>query len=297
MDNLSSVRNDRPTLCDIAQQRHTWLIAVLYIGTFGSFIGLDVVARPPSERLADTVDLAGPDIRPGSTVAVQVDGSGTSPELDRLRDLGAVVIPIPVYEWKLPTDVSPAARLARAVIAEQVHAVTFTTGPAVRNWMAIAAEHDLVADLLEACNHSSLVIGVVGPVCADVAVACGLHRDRLVIPATYRLGPLVRSVTERLCSQATALKVLAHDVTIAGHSVTIDGVYTALSAQEAKLLTVLAQAPNVVRSKPELLEGTWTSGTTDEHLVEVAIARLRRRLGPIGRAVVSVNRRGYALRP
>jgi MFS transporter, NNP family, nitrate/nitrite transporter len=39
MDNLSGARNDRGALRDVARQRHTWMIAVLYVGTFGSFIG------------------------------------------------------------------------------------------------------------------------------------------------------------------------------------------------------------------------------------------------------------------
>jgi MFS transporter, NNP family, nitrate/nitrite transporter len=39
MDNLSSVQNEKGALRDVARQRHTWMIAVLYIGTFGTFIG------------------------------------------------------------------------------------------------------------------------------------------------------------------------------------------------------------------------------------------------------------------
>jgi MFS transporter, NNP family, nitrate/nitrite transporter len=39
MDNLSHVRNEKGALRDIARHRHTWAIAVLYIGTFGTFIG------------------------------------------------------------------------------------------------------------------------------------------------------------------------------------------------------------------------------------------------------------------
>lgn len=39
MDNLSCARNEPGALRDVARQRHTWLIAVLYVGTFGSFIG------------------------------------------------------------------------------------------------------------------------------------------------------------------------------------------------------------------------------------------------------------------
>jgi MFS transporter, NNP family, nitrate/nitrite transporter len=39
MDNLRTVRNEKRALRDVARQRHTWMIAVLYIGSFGSFIG------------------------------------------------------------------------------------------------------------------------------------------------------------------------------------------------------------------------------------------------------------------
>ncbi len=39
MDNLRTVRNEERALRDVARQRHTWMIAILYIGSFGSFIG------------------------------------------------------------------------------------------------------------------------------------------------------------------------------------------------------------------------------------------------------------------
>ena len=39
MDNLSSVRNDRGAFAECVRENHTWIMAFLYIGTFGSFIG------------------------------------------------------------------------------------------------------------------------------------------------------------------------------------------------------------------------------------------------------------------
>jgi NNP family nitrate/nitrite transporter-like MFS transporter len=39
MDNLAQVRNEKRALRDASRDPHTWIIAVLYIGTFGSFIG------------------------------------------------------------------------------------------------------------------------------------------------------------------------------------------------------------------------------------------------------------------
>ncbi|MFB9239942.1 nitrate/nitrite transporter [Plantactinospora siamensis] len=39
MDNLSQVRNEKRAMRDASRQAHTWIMSLLYIGTFGSFIG------------------------------------------------------------------------------------------------------------------------------------------------------------------------------------------------------------------------------------------------------------------
>ncbi|WP_084725774.1 nitrate/nitrite transporter [Streptacidiphilus melanogenes] len=39
MDNLGTLRNDRHALRDVAKEPHSWVMSLLYIGTFGSFIG------------------------------------------------------------------------------------------------------------------------------------------------------------------------------------------------------------------------------------------------------------------
>nr|WP_042373852.1 nitrate/nitrite transporter [Streptacidiphilus neutrinimicus] len=39
MDNLGTPRNDRHALRDVALEPHSWVMSLLYIGTFGSFIG------------------------------------------------------------------------------------------------------------------------------------------------------------------------------------------------------------------------------------------------------------------
>ena len=39
MDNLATAHNDRRGLRDVCREPHTWVMSLLYIGTFGSFIG------------------------------------------------------------------------------------------------------------------------------------------------------------------------------------------------------------------------------------------------------------------
>jgi NNP family nitrate/nitrite transporter-like MFS transporter len=39
MDNLTQVRNERGAMREVARDAHSWIVSLLYIGTFGSFIG------------------------------------------------------------------------------------------------------------------------------------------------------------------------------------------------------------------------------------------------------------------
>lgn len=258
--------------------------------------GLHVAGRSPTERLSEAVDLALEGIRPGQRVVLQVDGSGESGEVERLTARGADVVVVPVYLWKLPEDRKPALRLAEGVIAGRVHAVTFTAGPALRNWVAIAGDEGIGDELGDALNHGSVVLGCVGPVCTEAAVAAGIDPGRIVMPDVFRLGPLVRAVADALVAQAITVEVGGNSLVITGNVATIDGEAVTLTDTEARLLATLARKPNVVFTKEHLLRAVWGSETEDPHAVEVGVARLRRRLGTHGRAVASVHRRGYTLR-
>ncbi len=259
-------------------------------------VGLEVTTRAPSERLREAVDLVLADLAPGETVVMQSDGGGPSPESARVAAAGARVIDVPIYEWTLPADPQPAVRLAEAIIAGRVHAVTFTSAAAIRNWLAIASDHHLDAPLRRALTDGRLVVGCVGPVCAEAAVAHGLDSPYVVVPVTNRIGPLVRAVSQRLAQRVIRLELDGANIVITGTAGTINDAPFTMTDTEARLLTQLAAQPNVVRTKSDLLGAVWGDQHADPHLVEVAIARLRRRLGPHGRAIASVHRRGYALR-
>ena len=258
--------------------------------------GLDVEDRASTERLRDAVNLALAVHEPGDLVALLLDGRGASEETARLEAAGAEVLEIPIYEWEPPEDPGPALRLAESVVAGKVHAVTFTAGPAIRNWLDLADESGLGDDLRTALTDGSVVVGCVGPVCADTAVARGLGSPHLVVPTTWRLGPLVRRVTERLMTRALCLDVDGSMMIITGNVVTIDGQQVVCTDIEAQVLALLASRPNVVHPKADLLRLVWRDESADPHVVEAVIARLRRRLGDHGASIVSVYRRGYALR-
>lgn len=259
--------------------------------------GLAVHARAESERLNEAVDLVLAETLPGARVAVQVDGSGGSTELERLRSKGLEVVSLPVYRWTLPADHEPALRLADAIIAGVVHAVTFTSGPAVRNLMALATEQGVEGTLRGALTDGSTVVGCVGPVCAAVAEGEGLASPHLVQPDTYRIGPLVRAVAERLSDRRVRLQTASATLILSGAAVLVGDDSISLSGTEARLLSTLAARQGSVTTKEALLRSVWGAEATDTHAVEVGIARLRKRLGPHGDLIRSVHRRGYTLLP
>jgi DNA-binding winged helix-turn-helix (wHTH) protein len=107
---------------------------------------------------------------------------------------------------------------------------------------------------------------------------------------------MVRAVTERLTHRALTTQLGTADVVLNGNVVLIDTESISLSNTEARLLSALARKPNTVFTKQQLLDAVWPGRAMDAHAVEVGIARLRKRLGPHGRLIRSIQRRGYSLR-
>jgi MFS transporter, NNP family, nitrate/nitrite transporter len=87
MNNLTQVRNDKRAMRDVTKDGHTWVMSLLYIGTFGSFIGysfafgqvLQVQFHDTPRQAADVVwlgPLLGSLIRPvGGALADRVGGA------------------------------------------------------------------------------------------------------------------------------------------------------------------------------------------------------------------------------
>ncbi len=93
------------------------------------------------------------------------------------------------------------------------------------------------------------------------------------------------------------LQLADHTVVVERGSLTVDaGTSSRLPERERVLLEALAERPGAVVSKRALLRRVWGPGETDEHVVEVTIARLRQRLGVAGVGIETVIRRGYRLR-
>ncbi|HVE45299.1 MAG TPA: uroporphyrinogen-III synthase [Acidimicrobiales bacterium] len=254
--------------------------------------GLEVWQRSPTERLPEIVDLLRAEPLAGKRVAVQEYGM-ESPELTAaLTEVGADVVSVPVYRWRMPDDDGPARRLVEAACSGKLDAVTFTSAPAVHNLFVIAGRMGAADELRHAFNDN-VVAGCVGPVCGGAAREQGI--DAPLQPEVGRLGLLVRALSDHVQQRRLTLSMAGVTVVVQGSTILLDDQAVELSPLERSVFDQLARRPGVVVSRSSLLKQGWGSATTNAQVLEATMARLRRRLGPAAPALQSVTGRGYRL--
>ena len=254
--------------------------------------GLDVWRRPSTERMPEVLDLLAAEPLAGRHVAVQEYGERTPGLAAALRARGAVVTEVAVYRWELPDDDGPARRLLQAACTQRLAAITFTSAPAVHNLFRMARRHGARHELLRAF-HNGLVAACVGPVCARGARAEGVPAP--LEPPVGRLGLMVRALCEHLEPRRRTLRLAGAEVVSQGSVVVVDGEPVALAPLEQAVFRQLVARPGAVVPRTRLLRDAWGSAHADPHLLEATIARLRRRLGPCGAALLPARGRGYRL--
>ncbi len=252
--------------------------------------GLSVEAKAESERLEDTVALLPLAELTGRRVAFQRHGDASPEAIEPIAAAGASIVEVPVYRWTLPDDLRPCLRLAEATVAGRLHAVTFTSAPAVRNFFAITDDAGLGEAVRRRLN-TDVIAACVGPVCGAAAIAERIEAP--LVPERARLGPLVRTLSDALTERDVHCELGGLPVVLRGCAVAVGETSVVLTEREAALLRVLLQNSGTVCSKEALLRAVWGDASDDPHTVEVMIGRLRRRLGLTGAAIMSVPRRGY----
>lgn len=129
----------------------------------------------------------------GKNVAVQEYGVSNPELLDGLRERGAHVTRVPVYQWELPEETGPLRAAVEAIIARQIDVVIFTTGVQVRHLFQIAEQigkrEALKAGFERVLNAS------IGPTTSEVLRSYGLTVD---MEASHsKMGFLVKEAAEQ----------------------------------------------------------------------------------------------------
>jgi uroporphyrinogen-III synthase len=126
-------------------------------------------------------------------VAVQEHGE-PSPELYAgLRERGAEVFPVSVYQWALPEDAAPLRDAVVALSRRQIDVVLFTSSVQVDHLFQIAEEMKLQKELVSALNLA--MVASIGPVTSETLRGYGIRVS--MQPTHPKMGFLVKEAADQ----------------------------------------------------------------------------------------------------
>ncbi|GAB4081411.1 NarK/NasA family nitrate transporter [Modestobacter muralis] len=190
MDNLTSARNQPRAMREVARQPHTWIMAFLYIGTFGSFIGFgfafgqvlqnqftsDFATPLAAAQLTWLGPLLGSLIRPlGGSLADRFGGARITFWTFIAMAAGATVVLVASTQQSLPLFLVGFVSLF--VLSGIGNGSTYKMIPAIFRAKAmddVAAGGDTVAADRLALRRSGALIGIAGAVGAFGGVLVNL---------------------------------------------------------------------------------------------------------------------------
>jgi len=257
--------------------------------TAGALVGegFAVDCRAGGDRLTELLDhLRGREVA-GLRVAVLHHGGDMAWFPRALRDLGADVVEVPVYRVGIPDVETGLTRLRDAAERRELDAITFTSQAAARNLAAMGGP-----ELTEILSAAGVVCACIGPVTAAAARDAGLAH--VVTAAPSRLGSMIGCLAEHLGQRVRCFEIAGQAVRLQGARIVIGDREVRLTPRERTLLEAMVGAGGAVLSKRTLSQLAW-AGSVSEHAVEVAVNRLRAKLGPAAAGLETSNRRGYRL--
>jgi uroporphyrinogen-III synthase len=126
-------------------------------------------------------------------VAVQEYGISNVELLAGLRDRGALVMSVPVYEWTLPEDTAPLKAAIKALAEGEVDVAMFTSSAQVQHLLQVAADMGM-RDRVVRSFHKVLVASI-GPITSEELGQHGISAD--MEPSHPKMGFLVKETAER----------------------------------------------------------------------------------------------------
>jgi uroporphyrinogen-III synthase len=135
----------------------------------------------------------------GTKVAVQEYGVSNGELLAALRERGAQITQVPVYQWALPEDTAPLREGLALLVRGEIEVVLFTTGVQVMHLFNFVAQEQgqpnnaRSADLLRQALRSAVVASI-GPSTTEALEQYGLRAD--LQASRPKMGFLVKEAAE-----------------------------------------------------------------------------------------------------
>ncbi len=129
----------------------------------------------------------------GKKIAVQEHGAPSQELYAGLRERGAEVVPVHVYQWSLPEDTGPLRQAVSALSRKEFDVAIFTSSIQLVHLLQIADEMKLRADVLGGLNAA--VVASIGPVTSETLREHGVGVD--MEPSHPKMGFLVKEAAEQ----------------------------------------------------------------------------------------------------
>jgi len=124
-----------------------------------------------------------------STVAVQEYGEASTDFYHWLTEQGADVLPVPVYKWELPEDLTPLQDAIRKTIAGEFDILLWTSAQQINHVLDVADQMGL-RDIWLTEARRRCVIGSIGPTASERLRGLGLPAD--LEPSHPKMAHLIR---------------------------------------------------------------------------------------------------------
>jgi len=129
----------------------------------------------------------------GARVAVQEYGVSNPELLSGLRERGAQVTRVPVYQWALPLDLAPLRAAVAAIAEGAVDVALFTTAVQAVHLFQVAAEMKLDEAVRNGLRRA--VVASIGPTTSEELQRRGIRAD--LEPSHPKMGYLVKEASEQ----------------------------------------------------------------------------------------------------
>ncbi len=126
-------------------------------------------------------------------IAIQEYGKPNPELLAALRERGAQVMAVRVYQWDLPEDTRPLQEAVQRIIAGEADVAVFTTSVQASHLFRLASEKGL-RETLEAALQR-IAIASIGPTTTEGLEEFGLRPD--ITPTHPKMGFLIKETAEQ----------------------------------------------------------------------------------------------------
>lgn len=133
-----------------------------------------------------------PELRNARRIAVQEYGKSNTELLDALRERGAEVTPVRVYQWDFPADLAPLREAARRIAEGNADVVLFTTSIQIPHLFRVATEQQIEEAMRNGLRR--MAIASIGPSTTEALEDFGLEPD--LTPSHPKMGFLVKETAD-----------------------------------------------------------------------------------------------------